>query len=162
MTEDAIVARGDGGLVLRFERRYPVAVEELWAHLTEPEHLAVWLPEATINPGPGGHLDFDWGEQGTGHSPFLTWSPPSVLEMAWVETHGVASVVRFELRPGTSPDGGTVLTLVHRNITEDAAGNGAGWHYYLDALAAHVEGRPSPGDARFEQLLTQYSTALSG
>lgn len=77
-----------------------------------------------------------------------------------METYGVASVVRFALRPATAPGGGTVLTLVHRNITEDAAGNGAGWHHYLDALAAHVQGRPSPGDARFEQLLAQYSAAL--
>lgn len=141
---------------LIFERRYPVTVDELWVALTEPGHLADWLPETTMTPGPGGHIDFDWGEQGKGRAAILTWEPPTVLEFEWVETQGRPSIVRFDLR---SEGDGARLTLAHRDMREDMSENAAGWHYYLDALAAHIGGQPPLGDEHFDALMAVYASA---
>jgi uncharacterized protein YndB with AHSA1/START domain len=111
-----------------------------------------------MTPGPGGHVDFDWGEQGTGRAPIIAWEPPHGLELQWVETEGQPSTVRIEL---ASADHGTRLLLLHARIHEDATGNAAGWHDYLDALAAHLNGAPAPGDVAFAAYLAEYAARLA-
>jgi len=154
-----VVEREGDTLTLRFERHYPVSVDAVWAALVEPDQLAAWLPEGRLTPGEGGHIDFDWGEQGSGRAPITTWEPPRLLELEWVETAGPPSRVRIEL---ASAEGGTRLVLAHSRVREDAAGNATGWHYYLDALQAHLEGASAPGEAAFEAYWAEYTGRLEG
>ena len=52
------------------------------------------------------------------------------------------SVVRYELEPAGEE---TILKFTHRrSVTPAATGGRAGWHAYLDRLAAHLDGLPVP------------------
>lgn len=154
-TLGTITDEGDTRTV-RFERRYPVPREEVWAALTEPARLARWLTESTVEPREGGRVAFDFGEGGTCTGTVVAWDPPAVLEYGWDFPDETRSVVRWEL----AADGdGTVLTLVHRLLgPATAAGYGAGWHAHLDQLGAALTG----GDdvdwmARYEELRPEYA-----
>ena len=135
--------------VIAFERRLGHPVEAVWAALTDPEGLAVWLGPGTLEPREGGQVSIRTGpadrpeRQGVMSGRVLTWDPPRVLEHEWVQPGLEISVVRYELEA----DGdGTILKLTHRrSVAPVATGGRAGWHAYLDRLAAHLDGRPVPG-----------------
>ena len=137
MTLGAITPDGDTRTV-RFERRYPVPREEVWAALTEPDRLAQWLTEATFEPREGGRVAFDFGDGGTCTGTVLVWDPPAVLEYGWDFPDESRSVVRWELAED-GDGGGTAVTLVHRLLgPATAVGYGAGWHAHLDLLAEQL------------------------
>jgi uncharacterized protein YndB with AHSA1/START domain len=80
----------------------------------------------------------------------LEWDPPRTLEYEWTQPGLDISVVRYELE---AEAGRTILKFSHRrSITQRALGGRAGWHAYLDRLAAHLDGLPVPawGDRREE------------
>jgi uncharacterized protein YndB with AHSA1/START domain len=162
MTLGAITQDGDTRTV-RFERRYPVPREEVWAALTEPDRLAQWLTEATFQPREGGRVAFDFGDGGTCTGTVLVWDPPAVLEYGWDFPDESRSVVRWELAEDGDGDG-TAVTLVHRLLgPATAVGYGAGWHAHLDQLEAHVTGG---GDvdwaARYQALRPAYEALGAG
>lgn len=149
------MTRADGTLVtsgevavIAFERRlaHPVAV--VWAALTESNQLAAWLGEGTVEPRAGGAVAIRTGPEERAERQrmmsgrILAWEPPHLLEYEWLQPGLVISVVRFELEADA---GATVLRLTHRrNMTPGAVGGRAGWHAYLDRLAAHLDGLPVP------------------
>ena len=72
----------------------------------------------------------------------LAWDPPRVLEHEWIQPGLDISVVRYELEADA---GGTILRLTHRrSVAPGATGGRAGWHAYLDRLAAHLDRLPVP------------------
>jgi uncharacterized protein YndB with AHSA1/START domain len=143
---------------LRFERVLDARPEQVWAALTEPELLADWLTDATVVPGAGGSVAFDFGENGACHGAIAVWEPPRALEYGWVFPDGHASRVRWELEP--EPNGGTRLTLVHELLRPaEAGGYGAGWHAFLDRLAGHLAGATPDWGERFAAVRSGYDEA---
>jgi uncharacterized protein YndB with AHSA1/START domain len=149
------VTRADGMLlvsgetaVIAFERRLGHPVEAVWAALTDPEELAAWLGPGTVEPRTGGQVSI---RTGPGDRPerqrmisgrVLAWDPPRVLEHEWIQPGLDISVVRYELEADA---GGTILRLTHRrSVAPGATGGRAGWHAYLDRLAAHLDRLPVP------------------
>jgi uncharacterized protein YndB with AHSA1/START domain len=149
------VTRADGTLVvsgeiavIAFERRLGHPVEAVWAALTDPEELVAWLGAGTLESREGGQVSIRTGpgdrpeRQGMISGRVLAWDPPHVLEHEWIQTGLDISVVRYELEADA---GGTILRLTHRrSVAPGATGGRAGWHAYLDRLAAHLDGLPVP------------------
>ena len=149
------MTRADGTLVvsgeiavIAFERRLSHPVEAVWAALTGAEELAAWLGSGTVEPREGGQVSIRSGpgdrpeRQLTISGRVLVWDPPHVLEHEWIQPGLGTSAVRYEL----DADGdGTVLRFTHRrSVAPGATGGRAGWHAYLDRLAAHLDGRVVP------------------
>ena len=160
MTDESGTIRADGDrFAVRFERRYPAGPAELWASLTEPERLRRWLAEVVDGRlEPAGEFTFRWDGDGsqTARCRVRLFEPPKALELTWSFTGEPDSVLRLEL----SPDGaGTLLVLDHRLLPPgQAAGYGAGWQAYLDALG---ELDLASWDARFAEFLPGYREQLA-
>jgi uncharacterized protein YndB with AHSA1/START domain len=154
------VAIGAEGRSVRFERHFDASPEEVWAALTDPEQVRVWLlAEATFELEVGGGVTFDWGEQGECSGTVSLCDPPHVLEYSWIEKAGT-SIARFELRPAEV--GGVLLILDHRELPASAhAGVGAGWHAHLEALAALLASRPFEFWQRFHELEPHYEKVVA-
>ena len=149
------MTRADGTLVtsggialVAFERRLAHPVDAVWAALTESDQLAAWLGPGTVEPRAGGEVSIRTGPEDRSElrrvmsGRILEWDPPRVLEHEWIQPGLDFSVVRYELEADA---GGTILRLTHRrSVTPGAFGGRAGWHAYLDRLAAHLDGLPVP------------------
>jgi uncharacterized protein YndB with AHSA1/START domain len=150
--------RADGAArSIRFERRYAAPPEAVWAALTEPEQLRGWLTEAVVfDHEVGGRVDLRFGEEPDRmiSGSILAFDPPRLLEYEWHWPGQTESTIRFELRP----DGdGTLLVLDHRGLPQDAAtGYAAGWHAFLDRLAALHGESAVEWDERFQEMLPRY------
>ena len=145
--DGTIVVTGEVALI-GFERRLGHPVEAVWSALTQSDQLAIWLGRGTLEPRKGGEVSLRMGPedhlelQRVMSGRILTWEPPHLLEYEWVQPGLDVSVVRYELEPDSS---GTILKLTHRrSVAIGAPGGRAGWHAYLDRLAAHLDGRPVP------------------
>jgi uncharacterized protein YndB with AHSA1/START domain len=150
------VTQADGTLVvsgevavIAFERRLRHSVEAVWTALTDPNEIAAWLGQGTLEPRQTGQVSIRIppGErperQGVISGRVLAWDPPRALEHEWIQPGLEVSVVRYELEADA---GGTILRLTHRrSVSPGAFGGRAGWHAYLDRLAAHLDGVPIPG-----------------
>jgi uncharacterized protein YndB with AHSA1/START domain len=163
MTQDgSFSAITDDRRSVTFVRRFPVSPERLWRALTDSADLTAWLaPVAAIEPAVGGavRLEFADGAENLTTGTVRVWEPPTTLEYDWHYLGEDRSVARFDLRP---VEGGTELTLVHRLLQRDqATGYAAGWHAYLDACAARLDGRRTDWDDDFAALLPRYR-ALAG
>jgi uncharacterized protein (TIGR00369 family) len=127
---------------LRFERRLPGTLEQVWAFLVEPERLAVWLARGEIEPHVGGqvviHHEENWPDAPPARGVVTTWDPPRRLAYSWSES-STNSEVTFDLSP--APEGGVTLVLTHRHLPlGEELGFGSGWHVSLDALALGLAG----------------------
>ncbi|HSK24373.1 MAG TPA: SRPBCC family protein [Egicoccus sp.] len=155
-TADGTVTEDGGRRRVHFERRYAAPIERVWDALTSPERLARWLTASKVQPGVGGRVEHDFGDEGVCGGEILQWQPPHLLEYQWHFPGEAESVVRFTLE-ADGPDA-TRLVLDHRRLDPaQGAGYGAGWHAHLDVLAAEVEGTPAPSwDERFAMVLPRY------
>jgi uncharacterized protein YndB with AHSA1/START domain len=148
------VTRPDGKLdvsgeiaVIAFERRLGHPVEAVWAALTDPDERAAWLGSGTLEPREGGQVSIFTGPgdrpelQRIMSGRVLACDPPRALEHEWLQPGLDISVVRYELEADA---GGTILRLTHRRSVAPGIGGRAGWHAYLDRLAAHLDGLPVP------------------
>lgn len=147
LADGTIVVSGEVALIA-FERRLRHPVETVWAALADPEERAAWLGAGTLEHREGGRVALMTGPEGRPDQQrlmsgrVLMWDPPRVLEHEWVQPGLDTSIVRYELEPDA---GGTILRLTHRrSVTPVATGGRAGWHAYLDRLAAHLNGDPVP------------------
>jgi uncharacterized protein YndB with AHSA1/START domain len=148
----------DGRGIVRLERRLAATPEEIWPLLVDPEEVAIWLAELTIEPRVGGAYTLSFENTASVSSGHITaFAPPSLLEYRWYEGEAIESLVRFELRPD---DGATELVLTHTllNSAAELHEYAAGWHAHLDLLAARLAGRPADWDwLRFNELMAVYS-----
>lgn len=145
----------DEGATVRFERLIDAAIDAVWKALTDSSDLAQWLAPAAIEPGEGGTVVIDFGEEGRVTGTVVTAVAPTTLEYTWTFPGEGESVVRFELFPEGN---GTRLVLEHRLLPHgQAPGYGAGWHAHLDMLEAVVTGSdPVAWDERFNEVLSSY------
>jgi uncharacterized protein YndB with AHSA1/START domain len=149
---------------IRLEREYDAPVERVWAAVTEPEQLCGWLAVggAVLEPRVGGRFEVRMkpGDEATAWGAVLAFEPPRLLEVEWRHEGEDESVLRIELeRRGD----GTLLVLDHRLLqARQAAGFGAGWHAYLDALGDLLDGREvGSWDERFHGRLEDYRKAAA-
>lgn len=146
---DGIVERTADGGVIRFERRLPYPIRDVWSAITDPDRLADWwLPfdaDVTVDLREGGELRF----KGRGEDdPDMTFTilrvePPMLLE----HTHAdPTSRMRWELE---ATDAGCTLRLSHFVTDADAAiGNCyvVGLHASLRRLEPCLAGEPVAWD----------------
>lgn len=89
--------RGDGQLRLRFTRRLPHPLQQVWRALTASEHLAAWFP-TTIEGERAAGAPLRFAHRDGIAPPFegemLAFQPPSLMELRWGQ-----DILRFELRP---------------------------------------------------------------
>jgi len=145
---DGTLVTSGGIALIAFERRIAHPVDAVWAALTDPGELAAWLGPGILEPREGGRVSIRTGPgdrpepQPTISGRVLAWDPPRVLEHEWIQPGLDLSVVRYELQADA---GGTILRLTHRrSVAPGATGGRAGWHAYLDRLAAYLDGLPVP------------------
>jgi uncharacterized protein YndB with AHSA1/START domain len=139
--DGTVIVGGDGLAVIRFERRLPYAIDEVWAALTDPERLAQWWGDVDLEPQAGGRFDVTWfnvgpdGERFAMHAAITAFEPPRLLETRG-DAHGI---LRWELTP---EDSGTRLTFTSTLDLPDEFRTRtlAGWHFHLAALRQTLGG----------------------
>ncbi|MEV1295805.1 SRPBCC domain-containing protein [Pseudonocardia sp. NPDC049635] len=136
----------DGTFRIRFDRTLRHSLPKVWAALTDPSKLSVWMPGCRIDPHVGGTTVYDFGEEGRATGEVLAIRPPSEvdpsgeLEHSWRWEGLPDSIVAWRLEP---VEEGTRLLLIHREVVRDPAVEFAiGWHVILDTLDRYVEDHP--------------------
>jgi uncharacterized protein YndB with AHSA1/START domain len=129
-------------LVLTRTFRAPVA--DVWASLTDPERTARWFGPWRGDAAPGRTIKVQMvHEEG---KPWMDMTidacdPPRRLALSAVNEHGnwYLDMVLAESA------GVTELRFTQQLTDTEGVGEvGPGWEYYLDALAASRDGRPTP------------------
>jgi uncharacterized protein YndB with AHSA1/START domain len=129
-------------LVLTRTFRAPVA--DVWASLTDPERTARWFGPWQGDAAPGRTIKVQMvHEEG---KPWMDMTidacdPPHRLALSAVNEHGnwYLDMVLAESA------GVTELRFTQQLTDTEGVGEvGPGWEYYLDALAASRDGRPTP------------------
>lgn len=146
---------------LTFVRHLPGAIERVWAYLTDPKFLVMWLSDGIVADRVDGEVRFDMGATGR----ITAYEPPRLLEYTWNElelSRGpiANTLVRWEL----SEEGDRVrLTLTHSRLPgSEVLAHGAGWHAFLQRLSACVDGRePEPIKELCERYKVEYARVQS-
>jgi uncharacterized protein YndB with AHSA1/START domain len=128
--------------VLRFERRYPHAIEKVWDAITQPEQLVAWLGDAEVELEQGGAIKITWlntdedGNTAVYNGRVTRFEPPNVFEYDG-DIHGR---LLWELR--RDGDDATVLQLTNWTPAPDDFRSkvAAGWDIHLDHLATALDG----------------------
>jgi len=158
-TELATLERTAEGGLIRFDRRLPYAIDDVWAALTEPERLADWWPpfatDVVVDLREGGTMTFDWPDGPQLEFRFTRIEAPTLLE----HTHtSPGSWMRYELE---RTDDGTHLRATYFVPDPDLAierGDVVGGHYGFDRLEAALSGTPIPVDMDvFAALQAEYA-----
>ena len=136
------------GVRLRFRRRWPHSVPDVWSAVTEPERMARWIGTYEGDRGTGGTGVFTMTheEQPVGEPVHVVSCEPPAREPArlvvrWDTEEGWT--VELELRRDGAE---TELTFVQLfPAGTDVTDYALGWHWYLDKLDAEVTGGPPVG-----------------
>lgn len=119
---------------------------EVYRYLTTTEGLLRWMAvEATVEPVPGGKLQWTHENGATMVGRFLELDPPHrvVIAYGWKDDlMGVppeSTTVEIELE---EHDGQTTLSLVHRGIPPDVVDDHQrGWDFFVARLDAAIASR---------------------
>jgi uncharacterized protein YndB with AHSA1/START domain len=159
---DGTMERTAGGGVIRFERRLPYPIREVWDAITNPERLADWwLPfdaDITVDLREGGQMMFAGrgDEAVTITFTILRVEPPMLLEHTHVDA---GAHMRWELEP---VDTGCILRLRHFVADPDGAVDNCyvvGLHTSLARLEPCLAGRPHAWDwDAFAEAQAHYAT----
>lgn len=152
------VLRDEDGMRLEFVRSYDDPVADVWSALTDPDRTARWFGRWTGDPANGSVQVVMVAE---GDAPpqtmaILACEPPNRL---LVEADSPDGVWRIEVTL-SEQGSGTTLRFVQRLAEPyDASSIGPGWHFYLDRLAAVVQGGEVPDDfdAYYPALQDRYA-----
>ncbi|MDP1455941.1 SRPBCC family protein [Bacillus wiedmannii] len=124
------------GYIVKFERRFPNTIEEVWSVLTENSKLKKWMSNLQIESlKTGGIIKFDMMDGSFINMDILERQVNSVLEFTWDKDR-----VRFEIHKEES---GTLLLLkeyIHV-LTDHTPKDIAGWHICLDLFSSVLEGK---------------------
>src|ERR1700677_4090619 len=151
-SDGTVTEVGDGLYELRFERRYELPIETVWAALTDPARLGEWLARAKVDLRLGGLIELEWPTLGDGlKEKIVALDPPRLFAFDWSEPDGApGSVVRWELFEEAA---GCRLVMTHTLLrTGHLLDVASGWHNILDGLhAAAARDAPLPWSAEREQ-----------
>lgn len=138
----------DGGLI-RFERRLPYSIDDVWSAATTPERLAQWwLPfdaDVSVDLREGGRIVF----AGRGEQPFTMTHTITRLDPPHLMQHTHAddgSYLRWELE---AVEDGCILRLTHFLPHPEIVAEQpfvVGLHTSLSRLAPLLAGHPVPWD----------------
>lgn len=125
--------RGDGHVIVRFERPLRHPIGRVWAAVTEPAQRAVWAPGLRFEPQPGAPFDIWFGDEceGPAHvsGKLAAFEPPTAIEIG---------SIRMELAAageGCRLVFSDVLWFDEKRTRADFANAVlAGWHRFLDML----------------------------
>jgi uncharacterized protein YndB with AHSA1/START domain len=160
--DGVLTANADGGATVSFEWYYDRPVEAVWAALTEPDRLSLWLADAEVDLRMGGRYRLLWrGEgQGTMEGTIVELEPPRVLAYTWNEHGQLESTVRWEL---ATEGEGCVLRLTHTFPPgQEPVPFLGGWHDFLYALLAGVDGyRTAYDPGREKEIDAHYRATLA-
>lgn len=123
---------------VRFERILDHPVERVWAALTEPDQLSVWLGPARVEGGAGGNITLQM-TGATNGGKILQWKKNALLEYEWYKD----SVVRWELLT-EGPGRCRLIFTTLRVATSQLEGAAIGWHFHMDALEIMLDGAVVP------------------
>lgn len=122
--------------------------ERVWTALTEPEELAAWFPDETVElevrTGGGGW--WRWEKYGRFAVQFEVVEPPRRLVWSWSRDPdtpvGKGPTTRVEWTLAPRAGGGTTLTVRESGfLTEEhLRQNTQGWEHELGELRAHLSG----------------------
>ncbi len=146
---------------IRFERRSRHPVEQVWSAITEPERVAGWMRgPARIELRVGGDWFVDFGEKGALDGVIVRVETERRLAYVWGR-----SLLEWELEPDAA---GCRYSFVHHGQTPGLVpaeeGLAAGWHGFLDGLAAHLDGDPYDAEsdaAIVDELMPVYRERLA-
>jgi len=158
---------------IEFQRFYAHVPEKVWAAITDNSRLASWfITKVRIEPGLGGLVE-SWFGFPPHHvmGKIKVWDPPHLLEHEWnIEPSqalpdGEFSIMRWELE---RVNGGTILTLKHRNLTRQTVSGirrgldpAPAEHLILDRLEAYLSSNPASNTpARMNELMAEYHKML--
>ncbi len=132
------ISHSSDGYSIRFERPLKHPVEKVWAAISDPLLMALWLAPAQIELKIGGHFQLEFSHApSVARGKIIELDTFRVLAYTWKETGSTTSLVRWELTP--SPEG-CLLVLTHSQLPEDVPSFAAGWHTHLDLLTEVVNG----------------------
>jgi len=122
-------------------RRFDQTPAEVWAALTDPARLPLWLAPGEIELRRGGAARLDFADSGIViDSRVSEIDPGRLLEYSWSGPGEPLRPLRWTLEPEGQ---GTRLTLALRVPQDEDAGRAcAGFEAHLEMLAAALEGVP--------------------
>lgn len=150
----------DGTGVLRIEDCLAAPVDDVWAALSEPERLAVWLGHVEGDLRLGGEFRarfFASGWEGTGR--VEACEPPRRLLVVTRDAGEPEEPFGHAIEATLSSDGDqTGLVWEERGMpVEFVAAYGAGVQVHVEDLAAYLAGgERCDAEARFSELLPAY------
>ena len=153
-----LAPHGDDWVVV-IRRTLPQTPQQVWTALTAAEDLRQWAPFSPdrdlVSAGPVQLTDRGVANPQTHPSTIEEAVAPVLLVVAWGEDQ-----LRWELTPDGS---GTALTLRHRFVDKPWVGSyAAGWHLCLAALAALLDGHPTPSVVGEDALAHGYQELANG
>lgn len=137
--------------VVVLEQTFTNPPHEIWAALTEPENLAVWLEPVTMTSTEDRR--FRTGKTGT-EGTVQIFDPPRLLQLTW-ENGDEVGELQISI---TQTASGSSLTLRHRVAANEhwdtygAGATGVGWDGAFLALHAFLNGRAATVRQRMNEL----------
>ena len=129
--------------VVRFERTYDAAVDDVWDAVTNPERITRWFLPISGDLRLGGSYQFEGNAGGT----ILACERPNRLQVTWVFGDPTADPSILELRLAAADGDTTRLELEHTAMVPEefwtAYGPGAvgvGWDGAALGLSLHLQG----------------------
>ncbi len=155
---------------LSWSRPVTATPARLWRALTDEAEMAIWFMESRLDLREGGEARFHLADPFGGTITRL--EPERLLEVEY-DTGAGDGFIRFEIEPGRvrltermqsgetpEPDWGLPTGAQPGGPGTHWAGVAAGWHGCVDALVAHLEGRPLPSPEDYEALTADYADWL--
>lgn len=143
----AAIRKTKEGYEATFERILKHPPEKVWRAVAEGDRIASWFTRNDIEPEVGGRYVVHHDHVGiSAEEEVLRYEPPHVFEHTWGKGEwagGAMDTVRWEVRADAE---GTRLVLTYRfKDIRNAPGSLAGWHIWLDVLAAVLGGQRREG-----------------
>lgn len=137
---------GSNGYDLVLTRSLPVAHEDAWVSITDPEHTARWIGQWKGNGTIGEIAQLQLGFEADGpwaNFRLVECDEPSRLRIETLdENDNAVWDLAANLNGGTDS---TELIFTMHGVDPSRVGQiGPGWEYYLDQLVATLQGEPLP------------------
>lgn len=155
---------------IRFERKFSQAIDDVWKHISDEKLLAGWIADASVDLRVGGKIELRFreeddpegyckGENVSGGT-IIACQAPELLKFVFASPHAGETILTYTLKP---IDDGTLFTLDHSALPPELmVAFAAGWHSYLEALAARLRGdEPQPFAPVFEEQIKRYAFFLA-